>query len=405
MSFIEEGTKDYHRASFALFLAGFAIFATLYSTQPLMPVFAKEFNVSPSASSLTLSLTTGTLAIALLLAASVSNRIGRKRIMLLSLIITSVSGLLVAFSPTFSILVSVRGILGVFLAGVPAIAMTYIGEEFDPKGVGRIMGLYISGNTLGGLTGRLLTGVMTDLFSWKIAILSIGILSAVLTIVFWFLLPKERHFVQKSLQLKSTITGYTEQLKNKRILILISLPFLLMGSFVTLYNYIGFLLMEPPFNLSQTFIGFIFIVYLAGTFSAVFMGRMADEYERSRIVKVSIGIFIIGALLTLVPYIMVKIIGMIIFTFGFFGCHSVTSTWIGSISIGNKAQASALYLFCYYLGSSLIGSIGGVFWTYFQWPGVICIIIFLAIISLSFVYYLTRIESAVHDVKSSSSIG
>jgi MFS transporter, YNFM family, putative membrane transport protein len=398
MTFIEKGTKEYHRASFALFLAGFAIFATLYSTQPLMPIFAKEFNVSPSVSSLTLSLTTGTLSVALLLAASVSDKIGRKQIMLFSLIITSVSGLLIAYSPNFIILASVRGVLGVFLAGVPAIAMTYIGEEFAPKGVGKIMGFYISGNTLGGLTGRLLTGVVTDLFSWRIAMLSIGLLSALLTIVFWVLLPKERHFVKKSLHWKSTILGYTAQLKNKRILLLILLPFLLMGSFVTLYNYIGFLLMGHPYNLSQTIIGFIFIVYLAGTFSAVYMGRMADEYERSRIVKVSIVIFIIGALITLIPHLIVKIIGMIIFTFGFFGCHSVTSTWIGAISKKNKAQAAALYLFCYYFGSSIIGSLGGIFWSYFHWLGVISLIVFLAIVSLSVVFYLTKIESTNHEV-------
>jgi MFS transporter, YNFM family, putative membrane transport protein len=385
-AYIQQGTKAYRHASFALFLAGFVIFATLYSTQPLMPIFSKEFLVSASASSLTLSLTTGALAIALLFAASLSDGIGRKRIMVLSLILTSSLGLLTAFSPNFILLAVLRGVLGVFLAGVPAIAMTYIGEEFDPKGLGKIMGLYISGTTVGGMTGRILTGIFTDLFTWRIALGTMGILSIVISILFWLILPAQRHFTSKPIDWKSTLKGYSLQINNKNLRVFILLPFLLMGSFVILYNYIGFLLVGPPYNLSQTLIGFMFIVYLAGTFSAVFMGKKADQYGRPFILKLSIAIMICGAILTLIQNVIIMIIGMSIFTFGFFASHSVISAWVGDIAGNHKVQASSLYLLFYYLGSSLIGSLGGYFWTHFGWIGVVSLIVFLSLLSLLLVF-------------------
>jgi MFS transporter, YNFM family, putative membrane transport protein len=392
MAYIEQGTKEYKRASFALFLAGFVIFATLYSTQPLMPIFSEEFLVSASASSLTLSLTTGALAIALLFAASLSDGIGRKRIMVLSLLFTSALGLLTAFSPSFILLAILRGVLGVFLAGVPAIAMTYIWEEFDSKGLGKIMGLYISGTTVGGMTGRILTGIFTDLFTWRIALGIMGILSIVISILFWVILPTQRHFTKKPIDWKTTLKGYRSQINNKKLRVFILLPFLLMGSFVILFNYIGFLLIGSPYNLSQTFIGFMFIVYIAGTFSAVFMGKKADQYGRPFILKLSMAIMIGGALLTLIQNVIVILIGLSIFTFGFFGSHSVISAWVGDIAGNHKAQASSLYLLFYYLGSSLIGSLGGYFWTQFGWIGVVSLIVFLSLLSLLLVFCSREIK-------------
>ncbi len=167
---------------------------------------------------------------------------------------------LTAFSPNFATLLVMRGLLGFFLAGVPAIAMTYVGEEFDPKGLGKMMGLYISGTSLGGMSGRLLTGLLTDLFGWRDALAIIGIICFVLSYLFWVFLPQPRHSARKQTNLKKTRLAYRTVFVNGRLMLLISLGFILMGSFVTMFNYIGFQLMGPPYRLSQTIIGLIFIV-------------------------------------------------------------------------------------------------------------------------------------------------
>ncbi|ASB88157.1 MFS transporter [Bacillus sonorensis] len=390
MKYIQPHTKDYQHASIALFISGFVTFATLYTTQPLMPVFAEEFGISAAAASVTLSISTGILAFSLLMAAALADGFGRKTIMTLSLFSTSILGLLTAFSPNFAALLVMRGLLGFFLAGVPAIAMTYVGEEFDPKGLGKMMGLYISGTSLGGMSGRLLTGLLTDLFGWREALGIIGAISVVLSYLFWHLLPRPRHSVKQQTNFKKTCGAYRAVLVNRRLMLLISLGFILMGSFVTMFNYIGFQLMAPPYRLSQTVIGLIFIVYLAGALSSVYMGKKADAFGSPLMIKIAIAIMGSGALITLFSWLPLKIAGIAVFTFGFFGAHSIASSWVGQKADDQRVQASSLYLLSYYLGSSLAGSFGGFFWIHFAWTGIIAFIAGLLLIAYPVIFFAER---------------
>jgi MFS transporter, YNFM family, putative membrane transport protein len=394
VTFIQKGTKEYRQASFSLFLGGFLTFAILYTTQPLMPIFAKEFHVSATIASLSLSVSTGVMAIVMLFAATVSDAMGKKQVMVISMFFTAVLSLFTALSPNFMTLVIVRLLLGCFIAGVPSIAMAYVAEEFNPNGIGKIMGLYISGTSIGGMAGRIITSVLTDLFNWRIALTTIGILALILSIMFWLTLPVPRNSVKKTLDWRMAWGVYKVHIVNKSLMGLVILAFLLMGSFVTLYNYIGFLLAEPPYGLSQTIIGFIFIVYICGTFSSIYMGKKADQYGYSFILKISIGIMMSGAFLTLVPSLIGKIIGMAIFTFGFFASHSIASAWVGDCAGNHKVQASSLYLLFYYLGSSFVGSFGGYFWSHFHWIGVISLISGLLIFGYLLVLLAQKKESA-----------
>lgn len=403
MTHIQKGTKEYSKASIALFFAGFVTFATLYTTQPLFPEFSKSFDVSAVSASLTLSFTTGILAISMLFAAPLSDAIGKKKLMVISMLLASALGLLTAFSPSFMSLLFFRALLGVFVAGVPSIAMAYVGEQFSIDGIGKIMGLYIAGTSIGGMAGRIFTGILTDLFSWRIALAVIGVLATILSFIFMYLLPEPKGLVNKRVKTVSPLSAYKIHLKNKHLIAIILLAFLLMGSFVTLYNYIGYLLEAPPYFLSQALIGSIFIVYLSGTFSSVFMGKKADKYGNKKMLLISVGITIIGALLTLLPTLVAIIAGLVVFTFGFFASHSIASAWVGECARINKAQASSLYLLFYYLGSSLVGFLGGYFWEYFQWIGVILLISSLLLLGVPLILYagkstLHRIQKEGHKV-------
>ncbi|MCM3790437.1 MFS transporter [Domibacillus indicus] len=398
MSFIEKGTVEQKKASFALFLGGFVTFATLYTTQPLMPLFSEQFGVSASTASLALSLSTGVLALSMIGAGALSDAYGKKKLMAVSMFAASIIGILTALSPNFWTLLSFRALLGLFLAGVPAIAMAYVAEEFNPKAVGSAMGLYISGTTIGGMSGRILTGLLTDFFNWRIALLLIGLTALSASVLFLTSLPNPRHSVKKQPSFKEMAFTYRIHLYNRPLLAVVSLGFLLMGSFVTLYNYIGFLLITPPYSLSQTLIGFIFVVFLTGTFSAVYMGKKADKYGIPLLLKWSIGIMASGAVLTLFPSLFMKIIGIAVFTFGFFAAHSIASTWVGEYAGFNKTQASSMYLLLYYLGSSVVGSFGGWFWSHFNWIGVIGFILSLLAGSIPLIFYAEHKQPGVYCI-------
>jgi len=380
MDFIQKGTKAFHKANWALFLAGFITFANLYITQPLLPTFAAEFHVSPAVASLSLSVTTFALSISMIIVGSLSEAWGRKSLMTISIFAASILTLALAFSPNFEMILVLRVLQGVVFAGLPAIAMAYLGEEIDPSSLGVAMGLYISGNSVGGLSGRVIIGTLTDLYNWQVGMIVLGIISLLISLIFVWMLPNSKHFTARSLQIKALTTSLLQHLKDPSMLCLFGISFVLMGSFVTLYNYIGFKLMASPYNLSATIVGWIFIIYLVGTFSSAWFGGLADRYGRQKMLILSIAIMLIGAILTIHSLLSLKIIGITIFTFGFFAAHSIASGWVSKRATHDKAQASSLYLFFYYFGSSVGGTVGGIFWMHFGWIGVITMIaVFLAV--------------------------
>lgn len=175
------------------------------------------------------------------------------------------------------------------------------------------------------------------------------------------------------------------------MLCLYGISFVLMGSFVTLYNYIGFKLMAPPYNLSSTIVGWIFVIYLVGTFSSAWFGSLADRYGRQRILLLAIAIMLAGAIVTLHSFLSLKIIGITVFTFGFFAAHSIASGWVSKRASHDKAQASSLYLFFYYFGSSVGGTVGGLFWMKYGWVGVIAMIAIFLMIACGLSFLLKTI--------------
>lgn len=380
---IQKGSKDFTKANLALFAAGLCTFANLYITQPLLPVFSDEFGISPATASLSLSIATVILSFSLILFGSLSEAWGRKNIMTVSIIFSAVLTLILACSPSFESLLILRAVQGFVLAGVPAIAMAYLGEEMEPSSLGAAMGLYISGNSVGGLVGRIFMGTMTDLFTWRIGIILLGILSIVISLYFIWALPPSRNFKARPLNFAILTKSLLQHVKDPGLVSLFGIAFVLMGSFVTLFNYISYKLLDEPYSLSASIVGWIFIVYLVGTFSSAWFGSLSDRFGRQCVLFVGILIMFSGALLTLPVNLVMKIAGITIFTFGFFGAHSIASGGVSFRAKKDKAQASSLYLFAYYFGSSVGGTTGGVFWHYYGWNGIVVFIsgmLFIALI-------------------------
>lgn len=390
MDYIQKGTRAFHKANWALFLAGFITFANLYVTQPLLPTFSEAFHVSPAVASLSLSVTTFALAVSLIIVSSLSEACGRKSLMTISIFAASVLTLALAFSPNFETILVLRVVQGIVFAGLPAIAMAYLGEEMEPASLGVAMGLYISGNSVGGLSGRVIIGTLTDHYNWHTGMMVLGGISLLVSLLFVWMLPSSKHFSARPLQLKALTKTLLQHLRDPSMLCLYGMGFLLMGSFVTLYNYIGFKLMAPPYNLSATIVGWIFVIYLVGTFSSAWFGSLADRYGRQRMLLLAIAIMLAGAIVTLNGLLTLKIIGITVFTFGFFAAHSIASGWVSKRASHDKAQASSLYLFFYYFGSSVGGTVGGVFWMKYGWMGVIVMIALFLFIACVLSFLLKR---------------
>ena len=394
LPYIERGTPQFMRVTLALFSAGLATFALLYCVQPILPVLSQDFGISPAESSLSLSVSTGLLALGLMFTGPLSDAIGRKPVMVVALLLAAICTLICAFMTSWQGILLMRALIGLSLSGVAAVGMTYLSEEIHPSFVAFSMGLYISGNSIGGMSGRLVTGVLTDFFSWRVSLAVIGLFALAAACMFWRILPASKHFRASSLRPRTLLINFRLHWHDKGLPLLFAEGFLLMGSFVTMFNYIGYRLLADPYHLSQAIVGLLSVVYLTGSYSSPKAGAMTSRFGRGPVLLASTLIMLIGILITALAPVAVIFIGMMLFTAGFFSAPSVASSLIGRRARRAKGQASSLYLFCYYVGSSVAGTLGGVFWHSFGWNGVVAFISVMLLLALLVVHYLKKLPEA-----------
>jgi YNFM family putative membrane transporter len=368
--FIRHGTPAFRRSNLALFAAGVATFGLLYCVQPLMPEFSRDFGVSAAVSALSLSLTSGVLAVTMLFAGALADSWQRKKTMSLALFTSALLVLASAAAPDWRSLLILRSILGLTLSGLPAVAMAYLSEEMHPDSIGLGMGLYISGSAVGGMGGRLLVGVLADFLGWRLGMAAMGATGLVAATVFSRSLPPSRHFAPRRLDWRALPRRYADLFRDQGLPWLFAEGFLLLGAFVTIYNYIGYRLLAPPYALSQSAVGLIFSVYIVGIFSSTWVGHLGGRLGRRKVLWTMFALMLAGVGLTLFAALWIVILGMVVVTFGFFGGHSIVSTWVGRRSGPLKGHAASMYLFAYYLGSSVAGAAGGLFYAAHGWPGV-----------------------------------
>jgi YNFM family putative membrane transporter len=371
---ISAGSPEFKRINRAMAFGGFSTFALLYCVQPLMPLLARDFGLSPAESSLALSLSTGTLAVALLIASVLSDRFGRKPIMTFSMVSGGVLTLLAAFTQGYAQLLVLRALLGFLLAGMPAVAMAYLSEEIEGKSLGLAMGTYIGGSAFGGMLGRVLASIISDFFNWRVAVGAMGVAGLYAAFEFWRSLPASRNFRPGQRGVGGLFLGLRTHLADAGLPWLFSLAFLLMGAFVSMYNYIGYRLLAPPFGMRQSAVGALSTLYLLGIFSSVWAGRLADKLGRRNVLWMVMSVMLAGLLLTLFDNVLLIVGGMGLFTFGFFASHSVASSWVGRRARVPQALASSIYLFLYYLGSSVVGWFSGYLWSHGGWTGVVSLL-------------------------------
>jgi YNFM family putative membrane transporter len=370
---IRRGTPEFLRANIAFFLSAFSVFASLYSVQPLLPMFAQYWVRDAGTASLALSATTATMAVALIPASLLADRLGRRRLIVGALLITAILGMLLPFTQVWWQLITLRTLMGLTLSGIPAVAMVYLSEEMDPEALGYSMGLYIGGTAIGGMAGRVISGVLSDFLGWRLGTGILAGLILVAAIAVAILLPKPRHFVRDPIGLATLWRRCRASFDDAALPWLFASAFLLMGGFVTLYNYAGFRLALPPFLLSHSAIAMIFLVYLLGSVSSTWAGSLSQRLGRRKVFWALVALMGSGMAVTMLDNTIVVILGLAIATMGFFAAHGVASAWVTRRARIGKAQASAIYLVAYYLGASILGTLGGYAWTAWAWPGVMLV--------------------------------
>lgn len=374
------GTGAYRRTVIALVAAAVATFAQLWSVQPILPAIAEGFGASASQAALAVSLATGGLAGFTLVWSGAADRFGRARVIGVSLLAATLVGCAIPFVADLWPLLVLRALQGAALGGVPAAAVAYLSEEIHPADAPRATGLYIAGNPLGGMGGRLLAGLAADLGGWQWGIAANTLLALVALAVFALVLPR-RAGVARAAAARgeaSPSPGAGGAGMGGRVRAAVTTPglialytqaLLLMGAFMTVYNLLGFRLMAEPFGLSQAAASLLFLSYTAGMVgSAVAGGAVArwGGYAVLTAATVLMAVGLGGMFATALPGLLAALVVM---TFGFFCAHATASAWVGTRAVRGRAQAMAVYTLAYYLGSSLFGWVGGLVYDGVGWGG------------------------------------
>ncbi|NLP38368.1 MAG: MFS transporter [Corynebacterium pollutisoli] len=353
--------------------AGLATFNALYATQALLPTLVDDLGITPTEAALTVSATTGMLAVCIVPMSILSERFGRGRLLIISALTATALGLVLPLAPDATTLILLRALQGIAIAGVPAVAMTWLSEELDPAHLGRAMGIYVAGTTVGGLTGRLIPAGLLEIVDWRTSLVASSAVALAMAVVMTVLLPKQRRFEPKKIGPRSEIAAMLGHLGNPRLLGLFIIAFVGMGVFVSLYNFFGFRMIDH-FGLSPALVGVVFFMYLSGTWSSARAGAMTDKYGRGRVLIAGAALMLVGLLATMSAWLPGALIGLFLFTASFFAMHSTASSWIGLAATSHRAEASSMYLFSYYAGSSLVGAATGVVFAWTSWSGFILIL-------------------------------
>ena len=367
---IERGTREYSLAIAALFFGSLVAFGAEHCVQPIIPLFTAQFSVDPAIASLTVSFGLAGMAFSMFLIAIFAKRLPRKKIMSGGLIAAAALAIAMAMSESFELILGLRFIQGMLLAGFPAMAIAYINEEFDPSIIGRVTGIYIAGTSVGGLAGRLILSALTDWFDWRVALMVLGGLYIGIGLAFLMTLPTPKHAVDVRAEVAHP-RDFIKLLRNWRLVCVYLIATLAMGAFVCTYNFISYILLAPPYSLTQTQVGLVFLLYLIGTASSALMGRLSDRIGNGRTLLIAIAVMMIGVITSIASPLALKLIGIALLTYGFFGAHSSACSWAGKLDDADKARISSMYMLFYYFGASVIGTLGGKFLMMSGWLGIV----------------------------------
>ncbi|MGW9041576.1 MFS transporter [Streptomyces lydicus] len=387
---LRPGGPGYRRMSFALFAAGVATFALLYSTQALLPAISGDLRVSPDQASWTVSAATFGLALGVIPLSALSERFGRRTLMTASLSVAALIALVVPFAPSLGVLIALRAVQGVALAGLPASAMAFLAEEVRAKALVAAIGLFVAGNSIGGMSGRIVTGWVAQAWGWRAALGAVGVLAVVCAVTFRLLVPRARHFAPRAVGPRALARTLGGHLADPLLRRLYGIGALFMTVFGAVYTVIGYRLVAEPFNLPQGIVGSIFVIYLVGTVSSAAAGKLVARVGRRGALYLAVGTTSTGLLLSLADSVGAVLAGLVLITAGFFAGHAVASSSVSRTAKTARAQASALYQCAYYVGSSLGGALGAAAFHAVGWEGTVLLGLAAMLGAASITLYATR---------------
>jgi MFS family permease len=336
-----------------------------------------------------LTVTAPILAVAIVapLVGLLADAVGRKRVIVASMLGLAFPTALAGTSTGLGQLIAWRFLQGVFTPGIIAVSIAYISEESPIESVGSTMSIYVTGTVIGGFSGRFIAGLAETHCGWRPAFFLLGAITLASAIITWRLLPRATKFKRQSIAGAASVS-MRAHLRNPQLLAAYAVGFNVLFCMVGAFTYVNFYLADKPFSLGSASLGLIFGVYLIGAVITPVAGRILDHIGHRRALLVAVGISAAGMLLTMIHYVPVIIAGLALEASGVFACQSAASTYVGKAAHEGRSSAAGLYVAFYYVGGCIGSILPGLFWKQAGWPGCVAIITCMQLITVLIAYKL-----------------
>jgi MFS transporter, YNFM family, putative membrane transport protein len=367
-------------------IAGYCAFINLYSPQAILPLLSQEFGAS--AAEISTIITVSTLAVALTapFSGAVADVLGRKRVIVAAMFMLVVPTVMVGLSDGLPALIFWRAVQGLILPPIFAVMVAYIGDELSRQAATTVAGIYSSGSSLGGFSGRLFTGLLADLISWRAGFMALAAIAFVGAIVVAFLLPHERKFV-RSEGLLASGKQMLHHLRNGQLIATFAVGFGVLFNFIATFTYVSFYLAARPYNLSASWLGAIFVVYLTGSALTPWTGWAVGRFGRRRLMVRVIAIWIAGIALTLLPSLPMIIAGLAVSAGCGLICQAISTGYVTVTAKAGRSSAVGLYVTSFYVGGSFGAALGGAAWTVGGWPACVAIVVVMLVVMAAIVFF------------------
>ena len=395
-------------ATAAVALCGVCAFLELYCTQPLLPLLAHNFQASKTGVGMTVSAATMGVAVSAPVFGAITERLARKRVIVVSILGVSIPTLLAATSTSLAQLIFWRFLQGIMVPGIIAVVVTYIGEEWPPERVALIMSFYVSGTALGGFIGRISAGILADQFSWRVSFLALGAASLVgaATVAAWLPHGRRRthHPLTGNSRNQNFMRGVKKMFQNRRLVATFAIGFNVLFSLVGVFTWITFYLSAQPFFLSTTALSSLFFVYLIGLFVTPGAGFLITRVGLRAGIGGAICCSMVGVLFTLAHTLPLVILGLTMLSSGVFIAQTASQSHLRvAAPPESRVTAAGIYITCYYLGGTAAGIVPGAFWAFGKWPACVAFIVFMQLIALTIALVGWRIPVLPHSPEPAAS--
>lgn len=386
-----------HRRSVAaIAAAAVAVFADMYLTQPLLPALGAEFGVSPPIAGATISAVVFAIALTSSAYGPIADFVGRKRVMAGGATLLAFATIACAFAPNLASLVALRALQGLLVPAVSAVAVAYLGD-LRGRDIGGLVGIYVAATVVGGLVGRVGSGLIADRWSWRGSFVVFGI-ATLGAATFLALTLRERRSPRGDSTRAAFGRSYREMarhLGDARLIGAFAAGASLFFGFIGLFTYLPYLLSSPPYSLSTGNIAWFYASYLFGACTAPIAGGLSARIPRQRLIASGIVIAIVGLALTALPSLAAIALGTVVVCVGMFTAQAVVPAYVNVTARVAKGGANALYQAFYYGGAVFGSTIPGFAWERIGWLGVVSVCVAALLVGLGATLAFCREGAAI----------